>query len=189
MAIFNEEQVLKILNAYNPWWKNSQIPSDYLREMKRTAFYEAERIVMNESVRRFIILSGARRVGKTTILYQLIQKLIQQEVDEKNIIYLSLDNPILKFGTLDKIMEIYINNIATVGPVYIFLDEIQYATDWNNWLKVFYDQNKNWNIVATGSASPLINKGITESGVGRWITITVPTLSFYEYCKLVDDNQ
>ena len=86
MAIFNEEQVLKILNAYNPWWKNSQIPSDYLREMKRTAFYEAERIVMNESVRRFIILSGARRVGKTTILYQLIQKLIQQEVDEKNII-------------------------------------------------------------------------------------------------------
>ena len=89
MAIFNEEQVLKILNAYNPWWKNSQIPSDYLREMKRTAYYEAERIVMNESVRRFIILSGARRVGKTTILYQLIQKLIQQEVDEKNIIYLS----------------------------------------------------------------------------------------------------
>lgn len=189
MAIFNEEQVLKILNAYNPWWKNLQIPSDYLREMKRTAYYEAERIVMNESLRRFIILSGARRVGKTTILYQLIQKLIQQKVDEKNIIYLSLDNPILKFGTLDKIMEIYINNIATVGPVYIFLDEIQYASDWNNWLKVFYDQNKNWNIVATGSASPLINKGITESGVGRWITITVPTLSFYEYCRLVDDKQ
>ena len=56
MAIFNEEQVLKILNAYNPWWKNSQIPSDYLREMKRTAYYEAERIIMNEYVRRFIIL-------------------------------------------------------------------------------------------------------------------------------------
>ena len=82
MAIFNEEQVLKILNAYNPWWKNSQIPSDYLREMKRTAYYEAERIIMNEYVRRFIILSGARRVGKTTILYQLIQKLIQPKVDE-----------------------------------------------------------------------------------------------------------
>lgn len=189
MAIFDEEQVLKILNAYNPWWKNAQIPKDYLKEMKRTAYYEAERILTNKSVRRFIVLSGARRVGKTTILYQLIQKLLEKGINEKNIIYLTLDNPILKFGTLDKIMEIYINNFAVDGQIYIFLDEIQYATDWNNWLKVFYDQNKNWNVVATGSASPLIEKGITESGVGRWKTITVPTLSFYEYCKLIDENQ
>lgn len=189
MAIFDETQVLKILNAYNPWWKTGQIPSDYLKEMKRTAYYEAENIIESKSVRRFIVLSGARRVGKTTILYQLIQTLLENGINEKNILYLSLDNPILKFGTLDKIMDIYINNVANNGEIYIFMDEIQYATDWNNWLKVFYDQNKNWNIVATGSASPLIEKGITESGVGRWITITVPTLSFYEYCKLIDQNQ
>lgn len=188
MAIFDEEQVLKILNAYNPWWKNAQIPSEYLKDMKRTAYYEAKKIIENDSVRRFIVLSGARRVGKTTILYQLIQKLLEKGINEKNILYLTLDNPILKFGTLDKIMDIYINNIALDGQIYIFLDEIQYATDWNNWLKVFYDKNKNWNIVATGSASPLIEKGITESGVGRWITITVPTLSFYEYCRLVDEK-
>lgn len=188
MAIFDEERVLKILNAYNPWWKDRQIPSDYLKEMKRTAYYEAEKIITNKSVRRFIILSGARRVGKTTILYQLIQELLNKGVDEKNILYLTLDNPILKFGTLDKIMDIYINNFATDGQKYIFLDEIQYATDWNNWLKVFYDQNKNWNIIATGSASPLIERGITESGVGRWLTISVPTLSFYEYCRLVDEK-
>jgi len=188
MAIFNEEQVLKILNAYNPWWKSTQIPSDYLKEIKRTAYYETEKILTNKSIRRFVVLSGARRVGKTTILYQLIQELLAKGINEKNIIYISLDNPILKFGTLDKIMDIYINNLAVQGQIYIFLDEIQYATDWNSWLKVFYDQNKNWNIVATGSASPLIEKGITESGVGRWITINVPTLSFYEYCKLLDEN-
>lgn len=189
MAIFNEEQVLKILNAYNPWWKNAQIPSEYKKEIKRTAYYETKRIITNKSIRRFIVLSGARRVGKTTILYQLIQDLLEKGVNEKNIIYLTLDNPILKFGTLDKIMDIYINNFAGDGQKYIFLDEIQYATDWNNWLKVFYDQNKNWDIVATGSASPLIEKGIVESGVGRWITITVPTLSFYEYCRLIDESQ
>lgn len=189
MAIFDEEQVLKILNTYNPWWKTAQIPSDYLKEMKRTAYYETEKIMENKTIRRFVILSGARRVGKTTILYQIIQKLLEKGINEKNILYVSLDNPILKFGTLDKIMDIYINNVASSGEIYIFMDEIQYAKDWNNWLKVFYDQNKNWNIVATGSASPLIEKGIKESGVGRWVTITVPTLSFYEYCRLVDQNQ
>ena len=107
MAIFDEEQVLKILNAYNPWWKSGQIPNEYLKEMKRTAYYEAERIIVNKTVRRFIVLSGARRVGKTTILYQLIQKLLEKGINEKNILYLTLDNPILKFGTLDKIMDIY----------------------------------------------------------------------------------
>ena len=101
MTIFDEEQVLKILNAYNPWWKNGQIPSDYLKEMKRTAYYEAEKIITNKSIRRFIVLSGARRVGKTTILYQLIQELLNKGINEKNILYLTLDNPILKFGTLD----------------------------------------------------------------------------------------
>ena len=188
MAIFDEEQVLKILNAYNPWWKSGQIPNEYLKEMKRTAYYEAERIIVNKTVRRFIVLSGARRVGKTTILYQLIQKLLEKGINEKNILYLTLDNPILKFGTLDKIMDIYINNFAVDSQIYVFLDEIQYAKDWNNWLKVFFDQYKNWNIVATGSASPLIETGITESGVGRWKTITVPTLSFYEYCRLVEEK-
>ena len=188
MAIFDEEQVLKILNAYNPWWKSGQIPNEYLKEMKRTAYYETERIIVNKTVRRFIVLSGARRVGKTTILYQLIQKLLEKGINEKNILYLTLDNPILKFGTLDKIMDIYINNFAVDSQIYVFLDEIQYAKDWNNWLKVFFDQYKNWNIVATGSASPLIERGITESGVGRWKTITVPTLSFYEYCRLVEEK-
>ena len=119
MAIFDEEQVVKILNTYNPWWKTAQIPSDYLKEMKRTAYYETEKIMENKTIRRFVILSGARRVGKTTILYQIIQKLLEKGINEKNILYVSLDNPILKFGTLDKIMDIYINNVASSGEIYI----------------------------------------------------------------------
>lgn len=50
---------------------------------------------------------------------------------------MSLDNPILKFGSLDKILEIYVQNISPKGEIYIFLDEIQYSTEWNSWLKVF----------------------------------------------------
>lgn len=186
MSIFSEEEVLKVLNIYNPWWKIGELPKDYIQKMKRLAFYDVKDILMKSDIRRFVVLSGARRVGKTTILYQLIDELLNHGVNEKNIVYMSLDNPILKFGSLDKILEIYVQNISPKGEIYIFLDEIQYSTEWNSWLKVFYDQNINWKIVATGSASPLIDKGVSESGVGRWITITVPTLSFYEYCKLIN---
>lgn len=184
MAIFSEEEVLNILNTYNPWWKLGTIPEKYIKPIKRVAYYETEKMLEYEEVKRYILLSGARRVGKTTIMYQLIEKLLQRGVNSNNIIYMSLDNPILKFGTLDKIIDIYTNTFAPEGQVYIFLDEIQYSKDWDKWLKVFYDQQKQWKIIATGSASPLIEKGATESGVGRWITLTIPTLSFYEYCVL-----
>lgn len=185
MAIFSQEQVQKVLNAYNPWWNLGKIPNNYVEDIKRIGYYEAKKVLDSKDIKRFVILSGARRVGKTTIIYQLINDLLEKGVNEKNILYVSLDNPILKFGTLDKIMETYIENISPKGEIYVFFDEIQYSKDWNSWLKVFYDQKKDWKIVATGSASPLIDKGATESGVGRWITITIPTLSFYEYCMLV----
>jgi len=51
-------------------------------------------------------------------------------------------------------------------------------------LSPLYDVNPDVYAVATGSASPLILKGVAESGTGRWVTVNVPTLSFYEYCKL-----
>ncbi len=51
-------------------------------------------------------------------------------------------------------------------------------------MKVFYDSRPNFFVTATGSASPVIEKGAGDSGVGRWNIIRVPTLSFYEYCKI-----
>ena len=76
MSIFSEEEVLKVLNIYNPWWKIGELPKDYIQKMKRLAFYDVKDILMKSDIRRFVVLSGARRVGKTTILYQLIDELL-----------------------------------------------------------------------------------------------------------------
>lgn len=40
--------------------------------------------------------------------------------------------------------------------------------------------------MATGSASPILEEKSKESGMGRWITVQVPTLSFFEYCELLN---
>ena len=63
---------------------------------------------------------------------------------------------------------------------------MQYAQDWDRWLKIIYDTQPNTRVVATGSASPALMKGSRESGAGRWTVIQVPTMSFYEYCELLD---
>jgi len=69
------------------------------------------------------------------------------------------------------------------APEFLLLDEIQYTNDWQTWIKHQVDFNKKRRIAATGSAMPLTSTN-PESGVGRWHTIKLPTLSFYEYLKI-----
>ena len=187
MAFFSNEDILKVLHSYNPWWKTGSLPQGYSKPMKRFAYHESERAYRHKTLRRFVILSGMRRVGKTTIMYQQIEALLDGRTNPKNILYVSFDNPLVKFCSVNEIAELYTSNILydEGEEIYLFLDEVQYARDWNSWLKVFYDTNPSWRIVASGSASPVLDKGSTESGVGRWITVKVPTLSFYEYLELV----
>ncbi|HEX2954858.1 MAG TPA: ATP-binding protein [Bacillota bacterium] len=185
MPIATSENILKLLYSYNPWWREGVLPKDFLKPIKRFAWYEAMKILTHADLRRHLILSGARRVGKTTLLYQMIEELLKRGVKARNILYVSYDHPLLKFCTMDEIMSIYEMNVAPAEEVYVFFDEIQYGRDWETWLKVFYDTKPGWRIAATGSASPVLTQGASESGVGRWSIIPVPTLSFYEYCEIV----
>lgn len=52
-------------------------------------------------------------------------------------------------------------------------------------MKVIYDSRKDIRLTATGSASPILEKGATDSGTGRWSVLKIPTMSFYEYCRLL----
>lgn len=184
MAIVTSENILKLLYAYNPWWRNGAIPTEYLKPIKRFAYYDAITMLKHKEIRRHIILSGARRVGKTTLLFQMADTLLREGVESRNILYISFDHPLLKFCSMEEIMAVYEANVSIDANYYLFFDEIQYATDWEMWLKVFYDTQPGWRITATGSASPVIAQGVSDSGVGRWNVIHVPTLSFYEYCEL-----
>lgn len=189
MAIVSDEQVIKVLRQYNPWWRN---PSDIKQEskpQKRLAYYEALKIIKHKSIRRFAVLSGARRVGKTTVMYQMIDALISEGVSPKNILYVSFDNPIVKLVNVEKVISIYELLYPLEGTRYIFLDEIQYTENWELWMKVIYDSRKDIRLVATGSASPVIEKSSTDSGTGRWSVLKIPTMSFYEYCRLLELNE
>jgi len=53
----------------------------------------------------------------------------------------------------------------------------QFIREWGTWVKHQIDFNKQRRIVFTGSAMPLA-EGDQESGVGRWHTIRLTTLSF-----------
>ena len=185
MAITTKENILKVLRGFNPWWINGMVTKAFLKDYKRFAYYEALKRLEENRIRRTVVLTGTRRVGKTTIQYQLIDHLLQQGVSPSRIVFISLDHPMLKLAGLNDVLECFHENIYAEKDVYYFFDEIQYATDWDIWLKTIYDTQPETKVVATGSASPALIKGSAESGAGRWTIIQVPTLSFYEYCSLI----
>ncbi len=186
MAITSKDGILKVLTAYNPWWKTGVVNPKMTKTYKRFAFHEAMKRLHETGIRRTVVLTGTRRVGKTTIQYQMIDALLKAGVSAQKIVFISMDHPMLKLSQFQEVLECYHENIYADQDVYYFFDEIQYASDWDRWLKIIYDNQPDTKVVATGSASPALMKGSRESGAGRWSVIQVPTLSFYEYCELLD---
>lgn len=185
MAITTKEGILKVLTAFNPWWKTGMVNPKLSKTYQRFAFHEAMKRLNQRDIRRTVVLTGTRRVGKTTIQYQMIEALLQKGVPPQKIVFISMDHPMLKLGGINDVLECYHENIYAEQDVYYFFDEVQYAQDWDKWLKIIYDMQPDTQVVATGSASPALIKGNQESGAGRWSVIQVPTMSFYEYCELL----
>ncbi len=185
MAITSKERILKVLTAFNPWWKTGVVNPKMAQPYKRFAFHEAMKRLDQTDIRRTVVLTGTRRVGKTTIQYQMIEELLKRGVAPQKIVFISMDHPMLKLSGVNEVLECYHENVYAEQDAYYFFDETQYAQDWDKWLKIIYDMQPDTQVVATGSASPALIKGNQESGAGRWSVIPVPTLSFYEYCELL----
>jgi predicted AAA+ superfamily ATPase len=185
MELLSQENILNVLKAFNPWWTTGAVRAEFAKTFRRMAYYEAMKLMAHETLRRTVILTGTRRVGKTTIQYQIIDNLLKTGVAPQRIVFISLDHPLLKLCRLNDILDCYHANIYGFEDCYYFLDEVQYAADWDRWLKTIYDTRPKSRMAATGSASPVLKRKATESGVGRWMVIQIPTMSFYEYCEML----
>lgn len=94
---------------------------EFIKPMKRFAYYEAMKTFLHADIRRSVVLCGARRTGKTTIMYQAINELLDKGIPPKKIIFISFDHPLLKLCSIDKVLEIYKNNICEEEEIYCFL--------------------------------------------------------------------
>lgn len=179
---FDRSEILNVLHGFNPWWAGRPYT---IPEFRRLAFETCLAYLKDTSLRRAILLSGPRRVGKTTILNQVANNLMSSGIDPKAIFYISLDHPLIKLLNVRQILEIYHESILPQGQAsFLLFDEIQYSKEWETEVKLLVDHQPHYRILATGSAS-VVHKGkLAESGVGRWITVPIPTLSFFEFVHI-----
>jgi len=179
----SKDEIIAILAQFNPWWRGENIPD--LPEWRRTAHQQAYSWIENPPVHRALMISGARQVGKTTLVLQIIDDLLKKKgIAAANILYATFDHPILKLAGIDAVLEAWREREPQQGgPEFLFLDEAQFIRDRGTWVKHQVDFFKSRQIIFTGSAMPLLAED-QESGVGRWHTIRLSTLSFYEYIQL-----
>lgn len=172
----------------NIWWENGSIRSDYKAMGPRAYLDIFYGLVKNVKVRRSIILMGPRRVGKTVMIYHTIQRLMEEGVSAKNIIYLSVDTPIYNGILLEELMNAaFVASGKEYGreeQYFVFFDEVQYLKQWEVSLKSMADAYPNVRFVASGSAAAALKKSSIESGAGRFTDFSLPPLTFYEYVCL-----
>jgi predicted AAA+ superfamily ATPase len=169
-------EVESVYMEYNPWWEGEYKPEGLI---ERTSVLEkAEKWLKDESI---IILTGLRRVGKTTIMKLIIRKLIREGVDAKDIFYVSLDDYALDSLSILGIVEQYrtLQKLPVDRKIYLFLDEVAYKDRFHQQLKNLYDRQKVKIVASSSSSSVLRDKKAFLTG--REVVIKIFPLEFHEY--------
>jgi predicted AAA+ superfamily ATPase len=166
------------LQYFNPWWKTGKVSPEF-GGRKRRIFDEIVRYI---DKRQIVLLTGLRRVGKTTLMYQIVEELIKKNTDPYRILYFSFDE---MRHDLEEIIKQYetdvLQNDIAKKKVYVFLDEIQKLDGWPSKIKLLYDSNPKLKIFLTGSAQITMWQGTRESLAGRFFDFMIKPLDFEEY--------
>lgn len=127
-----------------------------------------------------VVLTGMRRVGKTTLL-----NMVYEKTASENKVFFDLTNPIHQMVFEEKNYDnIWSNlkeyNITSKDKAFIFLDEIQQKPDIVNAIKYFYDHFK-VKFFVTGSSSFYFKNLFPESLAGRKVVFEIFPLDFEEF--------
>ena len=144
---------------------------------------------------RIKVITGIRRCGKSTLLFELFREyLLSSGVSENNIISLALDDDLNEKYRDPHCLSAYVRELASdpAQKYYVLIDEIQFAISkeelrqkdqpvrlysvLNGFLRL-----KNIDVYVTGSNSKMLSKDISTEFRGRGDEVKVYPLSFREF--------
>jgi len=161
------------IQRWNIWWENPQEIKKYIGT-ERTTLLQMQRELKIPHIKDII---GVRRCGKTILMYQIISKLMKDDIDVKNILYLNFDDP--EFTDLEETIKTSLHINPDIS--YVFFDEIQNVKEWEKTIRVYYDRKKFKQIFVSGSSASLISRDIGKTLTGRHVTTILSPFSFKEY--------
>jgi hypothetical protein len=183
MLQVTEREIINRLAFDNPWWAEKAVPKRF-RDWPRRAYLGGLYAMVAESkVRRAVVLLGPRRVGKTVMLQQSVQRLIDDGTDPKAVLYVSVDTPVYSGLPLEFLLRLFMemHKHHRADRLFVIYDEIQYYKNWEIHLKSLVDSYPEIRFVASGSAAAALRMKSIESGAGRFTDFLLPPLTFAEF--------
>jgi len=126
------------------------------------------------------VLTGQRRVGKSYLLYQIIQLVVEQDQNAE-ILYINKEDLAFSFlKTASDLNEYVLEKAAESRKTYVFIDEIQDIENFGDALRSLLLQ-ENLDIYCTGSNANLLSGDIAGHLSGRYIAVEIFSLSYPEF--------
>ncbi len=151
--------------------------------IKRTHLLENVESFIDKDIIK--VLTGLRRSGKSVLLSQIRELLIERGVNPANILFYNFENMthghLLSAESLHEEIKSRLSGIN--GKTYLFFDEIQDVLDWErciNSFRVAFDVD----IYVTGSNAKLLSGELATLIAGRYVEIKVYPFSFSEFIKM-----
>jgi len=134
----DNSQIIDILSYWNFWDKDRD-----LGIMRRLYVDELYR---QRNIKEASVVSGVRRSGKSTILSQVFKKIISGGIPRENTLYVNFEEPAfapyLNIEFLLKIYDAYLEKFNPQGKIFVALDEMQTAPQWEKFVRGLYDRGE-----------------------------------------------
>jgi len=154
--------------------------SNYVKKyISRDIYLKSTLPYINKDIIKVFI--GQRRVGKSYILYQLMNH-IADDIPNINIIYINKELSDFDFIVDHNDLNSFVNTQTLPGKNYLFIDEVQDILNFGKSLRSLL-ATKNYDIYCTGSNSQLLSGDIAGHLSGRYIEIKVYSLSYTEFIQ------
>ena len=177
------EEKFNAIGKYNFWDKKTPELGYYRADYADKIFaYTGNRLVK--------VLIGQRRTGKSYILRQLANKLIDNGINRKNILYVNKEYTdfdfIVNYADLDDFVKFYKKQFSVSGKVCLFIDEIQNISGWEHFVNShsqdFVDE---YEIFISGSNSNMLSGELATLLSGRYVEFDIFPFSFSEYLGIL----
>lgn len=180
-------QVMDRIRFENPWWLTGNVDAYFQQMSQRAYFSQFYTLAKDRDLKRAVVLMGPRRVGKTVMLYHLIQQLLTDGISPRKILFITVENPIYNQISLEQLFA-YGREAAgdrdNLEGWFLIFDEIQYLKDWDVHLKSLIDSYRETKIIVSGSAAATLLYKSKESGAGRFTDFLLPPLTFFEFITM-----
>ncbi|MHA1673837.1 MAG: ATP-binding protein [Promethearchaeota archaeon] len=173
------EEIINAINSWNPWWIEEEKNAEREKILSSVSRRILPLIGQTLQTRHVKDILGIRRSGKTTLLHQIINKILEERKNPEEILFLAFDDPNLILVPFDKIID----TASFLHPniKFLFIDEIHAKERWELWIKKIYDMNKFAQIFISGSNAALLSDDVGKALTGRHLSFFLTPFTFHEY--------